>query len=293
VKTAVESGVVRGPRMQISITMLSQTGGHGDAMVPSGTCLAWPGDLPGNPPSVVDGPEAMRQRVRQLVREGADVIKVATSGGVLSPRSKPQHGHFRDDELSVLVAEATSAGIYVMAHAQATEGIKAAVRNGIRSIEHGVYLDDEAISMMLDRGTWLVPTLSAPRAVLAAAEAGTRLPEAVWRKVNEVFEAHTSSFRRAVEAGVKVAMGTDSGVGAHGRNLEEINLMVANSPMTPWQAWAATTSSAAALCGVDDRLGTIAPGKLADLTVIDGDPADLEGLSGRVWGAWKEGLRLV
>ena len=93
------------------------------------------------------------------------MIKVATSGGVLSPRDDPRHGHFRDDELSVLVAEATAAGIYVMAHAQATEGIKAAIRNGIRSIEHGVYLDDEAISMMLDRGTWLVPTLSAPRAV--------------------------------------------------------------------------------------------------------------------------------
>jgi imidazolonepropionase-like amidohydrolase len=139
----------------------------------------------------------MRRQVRELIREGAEVIKVATSGGVLSPRDDPRHGHFRDDELSVLVAEATAAGRYVMAHAQGTEGIKAAVRHGIRSIEHGCYLDDEAISMMLERGTWLVPTLSAPRAVLAASEAGTRMEESALRKTNEVLEVHTQSFRRA------------------------------------------------------------------------------------------------
>ena len=132
----------------------------------------------------------MRRRVRELVREGADVIKVATSGGVLSPRDDPRHGHFRDDELSVLMAEATAAGRYVMAHAQATEGIKAAIRNGIRSIEHGIYIDEEAISMMLERGTWLVPTMSAPRAVIAAAESGTRIEESVLRKTHQVLEVH-------------------------------------------------------------------------------------------------------
>ncbi|MGH9104558.1 MAG: amidohydrolase family protein [Acidimicrobiales bacterium] len=293
VKTAVDRGLARGPRMQISITMLSQTGGHGDDMLPSGGCFRWRGPIPGNPPRLVDGPDEMRRRVRELVREGADVIKVATSGGVLSPRDDPRHGHFRDDELSVLVAEATAAGRYVMAHAQATEGIKAAVRNGIRSIEHGIYLDDEAISMMLDRGTWLVPTLSAPRAVIAAAESGARIEEASVRKAHQVIGEHTESFRRAVEAGVKVAMGTDSGVGPHGRNLEELSLMVANSPMTASQAWVATTSSAAALCGSEDRLGTISPGKLADLTALEGDPSDLDKLGARIWGVWKEGARLV
>ena len=177
VKTAVPKGLVRGPRMQISIVMLSQTGGHGDDDAALGRVLRLAAPYPGNPKWVVDGPDEMRRRVRELVREGADVIKVATSGGVLSPRDDPRHGHFRDDELSVLVAEATAADVYVMAHAQATEGIKAAIRNGIRSIEHGIYLDDEAISMMLERGTWLVPTLSAPRAVLAASEAGARIDE--------------------------------------------------------------------------------------------------------------------
>src|SRR5262249_39551679 len=163
------------------------------------------------------------------------------------------HGHFRDDELAVLVAEATAAGLYVMAHAQATDGIKAAVRNGIRSIEHGIYLDDEAISMMIEHGTWLVPTLAAPRAVIAAARTGTRMTDAVLRKAEAVLDDHTESFRRAVEAGVKIAMGTDSGVGPHGRNLDELALMVDNSSMTAVEAWVATTSSAAALCGVDDR----------------------------------------
>ncbi|MGH9303341.1 MAG: amidohydrolase family protein, partial [Acidimicrobiales bacterium] len=248
---------------------------------------------PGNPPGLVDGPDEMRRRVRELIREGADVIKVATSGGVLSPRDEPKHGHFRDDELAVLVAEATAAGRYVMAHAQATDGIKAAIRNGIRSIEHGIYLDDEAISMMVEHGTWLVPTLVAPRAVIAAAESGTRLEESVIRKAHQVLEDHTASFARAVDAGVKIAMGTDSGVGPHGRNLEELALMVANSSMAPLAAWAATTSSAAALCGVDDRLGTIATGKLADLTVLEGDLSDLAKLGERVWGVWKEGVRLV
>ena len=293
VKTAVEQGMVRGPRMQISITMLSQTGGHGDSNLPSGGCFGWHHSYPGNPSGLVDGPEEMRVRVRELIREGADVIKVATSGGVLSARDDPRHGHFRDDELSVLVSEASAAGRYVMAHAQATEGIKAAIRNGIRSIEHGIYLDDEAIEMMLDRGTWLVPTLAAPRAVISAADSGTRLVEAVERKAREVIDEHTESFRRAVAAGVKIAMGTDSGVGPHGRNLEELGLMADNSTMTPLDAWVATTSSAAELCGVDQRLGTIAPGKLADLTALDGDITDLEKLGQRVWGVWKEGIRLV
>ncbi len=293
VKTAVAKGLARGPRMQISIAMLSQTGGHGDDTLPSGGCLSWMGALPGNPKWVVDGPDEMRRQVRELVREGADVIKVATSGGVLSPRDDPRHGHFRDDELSVLVAEAAAAGLHVMAHAQATEGIKAAIRNGIRSIEHGVYLDDEAISMMLDRGTWLVPTLSAPRAVIAAAEAGTRMEESTLRKAYQVIEVHKESFRRAVEAGVKIAMGTDSGVGPHGRNLEELALMADYSSMTPLDTWVAATSSAAALCGVDGRLGTITPGKLADFTVIEGDPRDLDKLAERVWGVWKDGTRVV
>jgi imidazolonepropionase-like amidohydrolase len=119
------------------------------------------------------------------------------------------------------------------------------------------------------------------------------MQEAVVRKAHQVIDDHTGSFRRAVEAGVKVAMGTDSGVGPHGRNLEELALMVAHSSMTPVDAWVATTSGAAALCGVDDRLGTIAPGKLADLAVLDGDLTDLDKLAGRIRGVWKAGAKVA
>jgi len=293
VKTAVEEGLVLGPRMQIAITMLSQTGGHGDSTLPSGGCLRPFEGFPGNPSGIVDGPEEMRRRVRTLVREGADVLKVATSGGVLSARDDPRHAHFRDDELHVLVAEASAAGRFVMAHAQATDGIKAAIRAGIRSIEHGIYLDDEAIEMMRRQGTWLVPTLSAPRAVLRAAAEGARLAPAVLHKAEEVAAAHGESVRRAVAAGVRVAMGTDSGVGPHGRNLEEVGLMAEVGRMTPLEAWRATTAEAARLCGVDAERGRLLPGLLADLVVLRGAPEDLRGLRERVREVWMGGRRVV
>ena len=197
-----------------------------------------------------------------------------------------------DDELTALVTEAAAAGRWVMAHAQGSDGIKAAVRAGVRSIEHGIYLDDEAIGLMLDRGTWLVPTLLAPRGVLAAAEAGVPIPDAARRKAVEVSEAHADSFRRAVAAGVKVAMGTDSGVTPHGRNLAELELM-AKGGMEPAQALAAATSSAAELLGVADELGTLEPGKRADVVVVDGDPFDFATLHDRIEQVWKDGVRVV
>ena len=172
IKQAVLDGLTPGPRMQISLSMLSQTGGHGDGWLPSGQTLDFILGHPGVPNTIVDGPDEMRRAVRELVRMGADVIKVATSGGVLSPRDDPRHAHFRPAELDVLVEEATAAGIWVMAHAQGADGIKNAVRAGIRSIDHGVYLDDEAIELMKARGTYFVPTLVAPQGVLDAVDAG-------------------------------------------------------------------------------------------------------------------------
>ncbi len=171
-REAQRSGLVKGPRMQVSLSMLSQTGGHGDDWLPSGDRMTLFGDLPGLPDTIVDGPDEMRKVVRELIRNGADVIKVATSGGVLSPSDDPRHAHFRPAELDVLVEEATAAGRFVMAHAQGADGIKNAVRAGIRSIEHGIYLDDEAIELMLGHGTWLVATLVAPLGVLEAVDAG-------------------------------------------------------------------------------------------------------------------------
>lgn len=291
VKQAVEDGLIRGPRMQISLGMLSQTGGHGDGWLPSGANLRLDSH-PGVPNTIVDGPDEMRAKVRELVRMGADVIKVAVSGGVLSPRDKPTHAHFRLEELKVLVEEATAAGIWVMAHAQATPGIKNAIRAGIRSIDHGIYLDDEAIEMMLARGTWLVPTLVAPRGVIDAAAAGAAIPEASVAKAHEVAEIHRASFAKAVEAGVKVAMGTDSGVTPHGNNLRELQLMVEGG-MTPMQAIVATTQSAAELMGLEEELGTLEPGKRADLVVVDGDPLDVATLTDRIEAVYQDGARVV
>jgi imidazolonepropionase-like amidohydrolase len=289
IQRAVEDGLIDGPRMRIAITILSQTAGHGDGWLPSGVVLDVP--YPGVPSGIVDGPEEMRKRVREIVRAGANVIKVCTSGGVLSPGDSPRHAHFRPDELAVLAAEAGAAGLPVMAHAQATDGIKAAIRAGVRSIEHGIYLDDEAIGMMLEAGTWLVPTLSAPASVIEAAKNGIQLPDGVLAKAEEVVEAHNASFAAAVAAGVKVAMGTDSGVGPHGSNLGELALMAAGG-MAPEDVLVATTRSAAELLGLEQECGTLTPGKRADVVVVAGDAFDFANLKANIRAVYAGG-RLV
>ena len=287
IKKAVDEGVIPGPRMQISVNMLSQTGGHADGWLRSGVDLDL--EWPGNPSGRVDGPDAVRLKVREMIRAGADVIKVATSGGVLSPTDDPRHPHFRPDELEEMVAEATAAGIYVMAHAQGAEGIKNAVRAGIRSIEHGIYLDDEGVDLMLERGTWLVPTLVAPLGVLDAADAGASLPASTVEKAKAVVGVHQQAVGRAIAAGVKVAMGTDSGVAPHGANLRELDLLV-RCGMSPQQALVATTSSAGELMGVGDDLGTLEPSKRADLVLLEGDALEVATLRERVRQVWKDGV---
>lgn len=292
IQQARADGLISGPRLQISLRMISQTGGHGDDWFASGVEVPLMVRHPGVPDTIVDGPDQMRRTVRLLLRNGANVIKVATSGGVLSPRDDPRHGHFRDDELDALVGEANAAGVAVMAHAQGAPGIKSAIRAGIRSIEHGIYLDDEAISMMLERGTWLVPTLVAPRGVIEAAEAGAAVPATSVRKAHEVVDIHRDAFRRAVAAGVRIAMGTDSGVTPHGQNLRELELMVEGG-MTPAQALVATTSAAAELLGLSDELGTLEPGKRGDVVVVEGDPFDFGTLAGRIEAVYQDGRRVA
>jgi imidazolonepropionase-like amidohydrolase len=288
IKEAVDRGMIPGPRMQISISMLSQTGGHGDDWCAGGMGVPLFMPHPGRPAATVDGVDEVRKKVRELIRAGADVIKVATTGGVLSPRDDPRHAHFRSAEIEVMVEEAEAAGIHVMAHAQGADGVKAAIRAGIRSIEHGIFLDEEAISLMLDRGTWLVPTLHAPQAVLRAADAGMPLPKAAVEKARLTVTAHQDSVKRAHAAGVRIAMGTDCGVGAHGTNLDELQLMAA-AGLSPVEALHATTSSAAALLGVEDDRGTLEPGRRADLVVVDGSPLDLVDLRHRVRGVYLDG----
>jgi len=271
VKQAVEQGLVLGPRMQISITPLTITGGHGDGWMLSGNEFMLFPPYPGNPDGRCNGVEEVRKKVREVLRAGAEVVKVHATGGVLSPRDHPEFTQFSEEELRVMVQEAAyRRGVKVMAHAQGAEGVKNAIRAGIYSIEHGIYLDDEAIELMLQHGTFLVPTLIAPLAVLEAGEKGG-MPEYGVRKAREVVEAHGDSIGRAHKAGVKIAMGTDAGVMPHGTNLRELGLMI-NIGMTPMEAIVATTRTAAECLGWQDRVGTLEPGKLADVVITRSDP---------------------
>lgn len=270
-REAIDSGLIPGPRVQISITVLTITGGHADGWMRSGNAFEIFPDYPGMPDGRCDGVEEVRRKVREVLRAGAEVIKVCSTGGVLSPTDHPEFTQFSPEELEVIVREAAyRRGVKVMAHAQGAEGIKNAVRAGIHSIEHGIFLDDEAIELMLAHGTFLVPTLLAPVAVLEAGEKGG-MPDYGVRKAREVIEAHSDSISRAYKAGVKIAMGTDAGVMPHGTNLRELGLMC-RIGMSPMEAIVATTKTAAECLGWQDRVGTLEPGKLADLIITRTDP---------------------
>lgn len=290
-RAAVEQGLLVGPRLQISVTMLSMTGGHNDPWLPSGARGAWGTPYPGMPDGVCDGVAGVAAKVREVVRAGADVIKIASSGGFLSSADDPRQPNFSEEEVRAIVEAAADLGRWVMSHAHGAEGIKRAVRAGVRSIEHGTFLDDEAIELMLERGTWLVPTLTAGDTTDELAN-DPKIPEPVRAKLRELGRPELDAFRRAAEAGVKVAMGTDCPVAPHGTNLRELQLM-AEHGFTPTQALVAATSSAAELMGLERELGTIEPGKRADLVLVDGDPFDFATLKDRISQVWKDGARLV
>jgi len=272
VQKAINDGLVLGPRTQISVTILTITGGHGDSWLPSGMEMELLTSYPGNPPGLCDGVEEVRKKVREVLRAGAEVIKVCATGGVLSPTDHPEFTQFTQEELEVMVQEgAYRRGVKVMAHAQGAEGIKNAVRAGIHSIEHGILLDDEAIEMMLEHGTFLVPTLLAPLAVIEIGETKGTIPEWGMRKARETVEIHNESIARAHKAGVKIAMGTDAGVMPHGTNLRELGLMCGIG-MSPMESIVATTKVAAECLGWQDRVGTVEAGKFADVIVAKTDP---------------------
>jgi len=270
-KKAVEDGLAAGPRMQVSINPLTITGGHGDSWNRSGidTTLQ---TYAGMPYAICDGKEEVRKRVREMLRAGADVIKVHATGGVSSPTDHPEFTQFSQEELEVMVEEARfRKGVKVMAHAQGAEGIKNAIRAGIYSIEHGIYIDEEAIELMLENDTFLVPTLLAPVSVLESSEKDDRMTPYAVEKSREVIEAHRESIAKAYQAGVKIAMGTDAGVMPHGTNLRELGLMC-DIGMSPMEALIATTKTAAECLGWEDQIGTLEKGKLADIVVTDADP---------------------
>jgi len=289
-KTAQQQGLFAGPRMQIAISILSQTGGHADGWQPSGCDLPFLFTThPGRPSGVADGPDEVRKTVREVLRAGADVIKVATTGGVLSPRDDPNHAHFRGDELGEIFKEARAAGVPVMAHAHTPGGIRDAVRTGARSIEHGTVLDDEAIELMATNQTWLVPTLSAGHAVLDPEGIGANLSADQLEQGRRLAAGHLESLRRAVDAGVPIAMGTDAGVSPHGDNPFELELLV-EAGLNPAHALFAATGSAARLLGLLDDLGTVEEGKRADLLLVaTGDDLDLTGLARRITAVFQDG----
>jgi len=271
-KKAVEQGIINGPRMQVAVSLISQTGGHGDGFFPCCVDIGLFGirfyDVP---EGVADGIEEVRKTTREILRAGADWIKLATTGGVLSVSDAPTASQLTVEEIATAVYEAAAQDKRCMAHAQGSQGIKNALIGGVASIEHGVYLNDELIDLMLRQDVYLVPTLVAPLAVAEyAREHPDILPPMMAAKANDVIETHQQSFRQAVEAGVNIAMGTDAGVGKHGENGRELLLMVENG-MTTMQAIVASTQNAARLLDLDKQIGTLEVGKLADVVVVKGD----------------------
>ena len=275
VRMAIDAGYFPGPRMFVTVTALSQTGGHTDSHFLCGADLDIP--LPDRPHAVVDGVESMRLRVREVLRAGADWIKLCTSGGVLSPGDQPHHAALTLDEIKAAVDEARVQGRKVMAHAQANAGIKNALKAGVATIEHGIWLDGDAIEMMLDGHNALIPTLVAPHWVIRHAEAGKMPPYAI-AKAKAVIEDHRASIRLAIESGVRVAFGTDMGVGPHGLNGEEF-LLMRELGMEPLDCIRAATNVAAETIGMQG-VGSLEPGSWGDLIGVPGDPvANLELLS--------------
>src|SRR5699024_9586352 len=227
---------------------------------------------PGLPSNIADGALEVRKKTREILRAGADVIKVMATGGVSTPTDHPRFTQYSLEELKVIVEEAEFRnGVKVMAHAQGAHGIKQCLDAGIHSIEHGIYLTDEIIEQMKEQGTYLVPTLLAPISVIEFAEE-LGVSAVGLKKSKEVLEDHIESFKKAHKAGVKIAMGTDAGVFKHGTNLREIELMVEYG-MTPMEAIVASTKVAAE-CMQLENVGQIKEGYLADFILVDKNPLE-------------------
>jgi imidazolonepropionase-like amidohydrolase len=265
-RQAITNGVVPGPRMQVAAHSFGITGGHCDEN----------GFTPGLEDrdyrtGVADGVDEVRKAVRYQVKYGADVIKICATGGVLSEGDAVGATQYTLEEMQAVVNEAAKLDRKVAAHAHGTEGIKLAVRAGVASIEHGSFLDEEGARLMVQRGTFLVPTISAGEFVENAAKSG-RLTGLRAEKALAAAQGMRSSVRLAQRLGVPIALGTDAGVGEHGANGHEFTLMVTWGGLTPMQSIVAGTSSAAKLLGWDKQIGTLAPGKWADIVAVPGDP---------------------
>jgi imidazolonepropionase-like amidohydrolase len=270
-RKAINEGWVVGPRMQTAAHAIGITGGHCDE---NGFK---PGLQDGDfKTGIADGPDQVRAAVRYQAKYGADVIKTCATGGVLSEGDAVGVPQYTYEELKAMVDEATKLERKVAAHAHGTEGIKIAVRAGVASIEHGSFLDEEGARLMAQKGTFLVPTLSAGEAAEQAAKSGV-LKGLRAEKALAAAQAMRTAVKIAVADKVPIALGTDAGVGPHGANGHEFTLMVEWGGMTPMQAIIAGTSNAAKLLGWDKNLGTLTNGKWADVVAVPGDPiADIK-----------------
>ena len=298
-RAAVNSGLIPGPRLALSVNMLSQTGGHSDEYL-AGTGMEWSGlpGWPGRPSCVVDGVDEMRKATRQLLRAGADWIKICTTGGVVSSHDAPDEPQFTPEEIAVAVHEARRKGRFVMAHAFGGPGLHNAVRAGVRSIEHGLLLTEEDAAEMAEAGCYLIPTLSILHRLLEwldSSDGGPPLSANSLAKAQSVRPLLGNAVRVAREAGVPLAVGTDFiSREMHGHNLEELSFMhQAGLPVE--EVLLAATCGGAALCGVDETLGRFAPGYVFDAVIFDRDLGDLSMLQerGSVKGVFKSGQLIV
>lgn len=269
-RDAVARGEVEGPTIVNAGRMVSVTGGHGDGS--NGLAEEWADAVHQHQINTCDGPDDCRRAVRAQVGLGAQVIKFAATGGVLSNVAGGLGRAMTPEEMRAIIDTAHSLGRKVAAHSHAAEGTKAALEAGVDSIEHGTFIDDETVKLFKAKGAYLVPTMIAPVTALAQARGG-QLPPATIPKAEAAAAAAMESHRKAIAAGVKVAFGTDTGVSKHGDNAKEFALMV-RAGMTPAQAIRAATVSAADLLGRSAELGTLEPGHAADLIAVTGSPLD-------------------
>ena len=267
-RNAIDAGWLPGPRIVGAGILFGITGGHCD--ITDGLVPGIYGHEAGPAEGAADGVDEVRKAVRYMVKNGADVIKICATGGVLSPTDSAGLQQYSEEEMRAAVETAALLQRKVAAHAHGTAGIKAAVRAGVASIEHGSILDEEAVQLMKQRGTYLVPTLLAGYTAESLARA-RKLPSAIAAKALAIAPRMRSSFKLALDGGVKIALGTDAGVMQHGTNAREFELMVRYG-MRPMQAIQAGTLSGAALLGKDAEVGSVEKGKLADIVAVRGDP---------------------
>ncbi len=264
-RNAINAGTVPGPRMQVAgaYVTVSTGGGEVTGLAPD---VVPPADFRRG---VANSAAEVRQRVRELLNGGADFIKIIATGAVLTPGTLPGAPEYTEEELRAAVDEAANYGTFVAAHAHGAEGIKRAVRAGVRSIEHGSLADEEALRLMKERGTWLVADIWNGDYIDSVGTRDGWSPE-ILRKNRETTETQRAAFRRAVSLGVNITYGTDSGVYPHGLNALQLPYMI-RFGMTPMQAIGSATLDAARMMGWEDRVGSITPGKFADLIAVRGD----------------------